>query len=187
MRLLRRFKRDQRGVSAVEFAFIAPVLIIIYFSVAELCQAMLAERKVAHVASAIGDLTTQPCPNTNPNCPAAGTVTPAELTDLYSAATAILAPFSASSLQITVSGVATDANGNATVSWSNAQNTTKLATGAAVTLPANLLGPSQMVVMAQVVYTYDSPLNYWFKNAITFSPVFYLRPRATQTITCPTC
>lgn len=187
MRLLHRFNRDRRGVSAIEFAFIAPVLILIYFSVAELCQAMLVERKVSHAASAVGDLVTQPCPNANPNCPAAGTVTPAELTDIYNAASAIVAPFSTSSMEIRVDGIVTDANDNATVQWSNAQNTTKLAQGTAVTLPANLLGPSQMIVRAQVVYTYNSPLNYWFKNAVTFNPVFYLLPRATPAITCPTC
>ena len=50
---LKGFARDRRGVSAIEFAFIAPVLIMIYFSVAELCEAMLAQRKVAHAASAV--------------------------------------------------------------------------------------------------------------------------------------
>jgi Flp pilus assembly protein TadG len=42
MSFLNRWRRDRRGVSAVEFAFIAPVLILFYFGVAELCSALLA-------------------------------------------------------------------------------------------------------------------------------------------------
>ncbi len=188
MRLLHRFSRDQRGVSAVEFAFIAPVLILIYFSVADLCQAMLAQRKVGHAASAVGDLVTQPCPPNAAGCPPPGTVTPSELTGIYAAASSILAPFSATPIQIRVTGVITDANDNATVDWSNATpNWSELGHGSAVTLPANLLPASQYVIMSEVKYAYNSPINYLFHNAINFDQVFYLRPRASAQITCPTC
>jgi Flp pilus assembly protein TadG len=173
---LARFARDRRGVSAVEFAFIAPLLILIYFSVADLCQALLAERKVQHASSAVGDLVAQ-----------VGTITPSQLTDVYSAASSILTPYSTTPLGIQVSSVTTDANGNATVAWSNAQNMACLATGSSVTLPSNLLGPNQSVIMSQVQYTYQSPLNYLFKSAITWTPTFYLRPRVSTTVTCPTC
>ena len=176
MRLFRRFGHDQRGVSAIEFAFIAPVLIIIYFSTAELCQALLAQRKVAHAASAVGDLVAQ-----------VGTTTPAALSDVYAAAGEILAPYSTTPLKLRVTSVATDANNNATVAWSNAQNTTALAAGAPVTLPANLLAANQTVIMSEAIYTYNSPLNYLFKNAITFDNVFYLRPRQTTSVVCTGC
>lgn len=173
---LARFASDRRGVSAVEFAFIAPLLILIYFSVAELCQALLAERKVQHASSAIGDLVAQ-----------VGTITPSQLADVYDAGGSILTPYSTTPLQIRVSSVVTDATGNATVAWSNSQNMACLTSGSPVTLPANLLGPSQSVIMSEVHYTYQSPLNYLFKSAITWTPTFYLRPRVSTTITCPTC
>src|SRR3569623_1736057 len=54
-----RLRTDQRGASAVEFAMIAPLMLMFYFGLTELCQAMLAERRVSHVASAVGDLVTQ--------------------------------------------------------------------------------------------------------------------------------
>ena len=56
---LRRFARDCRGVSAIEFAIIAPLLITFYLGMAETTQAMMAKRKASHVASAIGDLIAQ--------------------------------------------------------------------------------------------------------------------------------
>ena len=40
------FWRDRRGAAAVEFAFIAPVLIIMYCGLAELSQAMMAQHRV---------------------------------------------------------------------------------------------------------------------------------------------
>jgi Flp pilus assembly protein TadG len=182
MRLLSRFRRDQRGVSAVEFAFIAPVLILIYFSVAELSQAMLAERKVAHAASAVGDLVAQ-----------VGTITSTgqnSLADVYAAATSVIAPFPTATLQLRVTSVATDANypnDNATVAWSNGQNMSALAKGSTVTLPANLLTASQTVIMAEAKYTYTSPLSYLFKTPIVFDQTFYLRPRMTQSVVCSDC
>lgn len=176
MRRLRAFRRDQRGVSAIEFAFIAPVLIIMYFSTAELCQAMLAQRKVAHAASAVGDLVAQ-----------VSTTTPAGLSDVYSAASSVLSPYSTASLQIRVTSVVTDANDNATVAWSNNKNWSSLGPGSPVTLPANLLGANQSVIMSEAKYSYTSPLNFLFSSALNFDQVFYLRPRLTQTVTCPTC
>jgi Flp pilus assembly protein TadG len=56
---LSRFWRDRRGVSAVEFALIAPVLVIFYCGMAELTQAMMAQRRVSNIASSIGDVVAQ--------------------------------------------------------------------------------------------------------------------------------
>jgi len=173
---LKRFTRDRRGVSAIEFAFIAPVLIMVYFSIAELSLAMLAQLKVSHAASAVGDLVTQ-----------VSSITPAQLTDVYDASSSIIAPFSTTTMAVSVTSVSTDASGNATVTWSNAQNMTALGKGAAVTLPANLLGPSQSIIMSEVKYTYTSPMSYLFKAPINFDQTFYLRPRQSTSVTCSTC
>ena len=52
---IRGFWRDPRGVSAVEFALIAPLLILMYCGMAELSLAMMAQRRLSNIASAIGD------------------------------------------------------------------------------------------------------------------------------------
>ncbi|MGH6977695.1 MAG: TadE/TadG family type IV pilus assembly protein, partial [Brevundimonas sp.] len=54
---LRRFRRDQKGLSAVEFALLAPVMILLYFGMVELCQAYMAQKRMSHVASMVADLT----------------------------------------------------------------------------------------------------------------------------------
>ena len=57
--LLRRFCRDSDGVVAVEFAFIVPVLILLYAGVFQLSMVIIQSRNVSHASSVMGDLATQ--------------------------------------------------------------------------------------------------------------------------------
>ncbi len=57
--LLKRLLQDRRGVSAIEFALIAPVMITIYFGLIEFSQGYMAERRAGHVASMVADLVAQ--------------------------------------------------------------------------------------------------------------------------------
>ncbi|MDP2765777.1 MAG: pilus assembly protein, partial [Brevundimonas sp.] len=43
--IFRRLSGDERGVSAVEFAMLAPVLIAFYFGMAEFCQGFMAQKR----------------------------------------------------------------------------------------------------------------------------------------------
>ncbi|MES2341384.1 MAG: TadE/TadG family type IV pilus assembly protein, partial [Pseudomonadota bacterium] len=78
---LRNLIGDRRGAAAVEFAFVAPVMILIYYGMAELTQAMMADRRASHVASAIGDLVAQ---DTD--------ISATEMTDIFNVGKAIVAP-----------------------------------------------------------------------------------------------
>ncbi len=56
---LSQFWRDARGVSAVEFALIAPVMITLLLGSVELSDVMIADRKATSVASTTADLVAQ--------------------------------------------------------------------------------------------------------------------------------
>lgn len=56
---LTRFKRDRSGVAALEFALIAPIMIAMYFGIAEISHAISIDRKVSHATNVAGDLATQ--------------------------------------------------------------------------------------------------------------------------------
>ena len=47
------FARDARGVAAVEFAFIAPIMILLFVGTIELSAGISTDRKISRVASAI--------------------------------------------------------------------------------------------------------------------------------------
>jgi Flp pilus assembly protein TadG len=51
-----RLARDKRGVSAVEFALLAPVMIGLYFGCAEIADGVGTDRKVSLIAAALANL-----------------------------------------------------------------------------------------------------------------------------------
>jgi Flp pilus assembly protein TadG len=172
---LRRFVRDRKGVSAVEFAIIAPVLILAYFGVAELCGAMLADRKTEHVAASIGDLTAQ-----------AASLTTANMTDIFQAGDVIMTPNSTATLKMRVTCIQSDGTDtNFTVLWSQGSGLAPL-TGAIVNPNLkNLIGPNQSIIMSEAQYTYTVPVAYMLPAAFSFSPVSYHRPRIVDPIPAP--
>ena len=48
---------NEQGVSAVEFAIIAPVMVLIYFGCIELSFLMRMDRRVTSTSASLGDLT----------------------------------------------------------------------------------------------------------------------------------
>ncbi len=64
-RPLRRLLRDERGVSAVEFAMLLPLMITLYLGGVEVSQGIAVDRKVTLVARSLGDLVAQSTTVTN--------------------------------------------------------------------------------------------------------------------------
>jgi Flp pilus assembly protein TadG len=170
--IFRKFRVDARGVVAVEFAFIAPILILMYFGIAEFTQAMIVKRRVAHVASTIGDLTARV---TN--------VSTAETTEIFGVARTIITPLATSPLKMRVTSITANAAGAARVDWSDASNWTTLTPGSTVTVPAGVLAANQSVVRADVQYTFDSTLRVVMPNGMTFTQTYYMRPRLSTSVT----
>ena len=172
--LFQRFARNRRGVSAVEFALIAPVMILSYFGMGELCEAMMAQRRVSHIASALGDLTAQ-----------AQTIHDTDMTDIFSAAGIIATPFPTTTLQMRVTSITGDSSGTPKVDWSSVQGMTALTKGSTVTgLPTGLIAASgDSIIMAESKYSYAAPSKYVLPNGLNFSEVFYLRPRKSAQVT----
>jgi Flp pilus assembly protein TadG len=170
--LLRRLGRDRRGVSAVEFALIAPAMIAFYFGLAEITQALLAERRAGHAASAIGDLVAQ-----------SSSISNTEVSDIFQIATTIMQPYPTDTLKMRVTSVTANSAGATTVAWSNGSGMTPYSTGASLTVPAGVIAANQSVIVSEVSYDYDSPVNFFMPNAVTFTRKFYLRPRKSDEVT----
>ncbi|MDP1737215.1 MAG: pilus assembly protein [Caulobacter sp.] len=172
IRFLKSLGRDRRGVSAVEFALIAPVMIAFYFGMAEITQALLAERRAGHAASAVGDLVAQ-----------SSSVSDSDLTDIFAIAMTIMQPYETTSLKMRVTSVTGDAAGVPKVDWSSASGMTALTAGATVAgVPTGVVSAGQSVVMSEISYSYDSPVDFMVPNAVTFTRKFYLRPRKSDKV-----
>src|ERR1700744_5199160 len=58
-RSVRALRRDRRGVAAIEFAMIFPLMLVTFFGTVEFCSAVAIDRKVTLVARTLSDLTSQ--------------------------------------------------------------------------------------------------------------------------------
>ncbi len=182
-RFLARLRGDQSGVSAVEFAFIAPVMILFYFGMVEACQIMLADRKTVHAAYAMGDLIAQ----------GGSTITltgSGGVNDILDMGDTLMTPFvTGTNLKICVASITADASNVKHVDWSHATNSATCPAKASTynSVPAGLIAANQSVIMSTVSYTYTGSLNMVIQSVPTFVKTSYNRPRKVTTISCPTC
>jgi Flp pilus assembly protein TadG len=182
--LLRSFRRDQRGMSAVEFALLAPLMVTLYLSGAELSQAIGIDRKTTLVARAVADLVAQ-----------GTTITDAEMTNILNAGKSVAAPYSSSELKIWVASVKIDADKNATIQWSKpTDNTTTCDTSppTSVTLPSDsaLLAPNTYLIWAKAMYCYKPAIGYMITGTLKLKDEIYMRPRlqdkvCRENVACP--
>ena len=92
-----RWRGDKRGVAAVEFALILPLMVVLYLGSSEVTQGVLASRKMAIVSRTLSDLVAQQPTATTAPCTAAG-LCDSTMTSIFAAASVIMSPFSVSAL-----------------------------------------------------------------------------------------
>jgi Flp pilus assembly protein TadG len=172
VRWLRGFRDDRKGVSAVEFALIAPIMILFYFGMSELCQGFMAQKRTEHVAATIADLVAQ-----------GETTTTTSLNDVFKVATQVMSPYPTTTLKQRVTSVTRNSSGVAKVDWSQGSGYTARTTGSTVSLPSNLIANGESVIMAEVQYVYTSPFDYVMPTQSTFTKTYYLRPRQSSMVT----
>lgn len=175
---LPRFFRDRRGVAAVEFAFVAPVLILIYMGLAEVTMALMAERRAGHATAAIADLIAQDTLTSK-----------TEIDDIFALGDKIVAPFASDGLTLRVTAIQADKDGVPEVVWSRAKGDMEpLAKGDPVTgLPADLIAANETLIFSEMKYAFNSPVRYVIPDALTFHEKYYLRPRKLEMVNCVDC
>jgi len=169
--LARRFARSRRGVAAIEFAFVLPVMLTVYFGVVEVAQGVMIDRKVTDLNRALADLTAQ------------GTsISDAEISNIFDAAQTIMAPFTSVAPKMAIVSVVIDSSGVAKVCWSAQRNSTVPKRGDTVALPDNLKIASTSLIMATASYDFTPLIGYLVTGPIVIgnTPI-YMRPRIGKT------
>jgi Flp pilus assembly protein TadG len=190
----RRFASDKSGVAAVEFVFIAPLIILLWLGTMEISQGIEVNKKVGRSASVIGDILTQ-----------TGVINVGDLEDVMKIGASVLQPYGRDYPTITVSEVHVDAGLSAKIVWSRRgkQNTytSGEAVNSAVVLPANLNVANTYLVKVQtdldyypvtntsyVTRTSGSTKKYGFSSAVWhMREIYYLRPRVNDDVACNGC
>ncbi len=166
-----RFAEDRRGVSAVEFALLAPLMIGLYLSGVEISQGIGIDRKVTLTAGAMANLVAQNA-----------TVTDTDIANFFAAASTIMQPYSTTPMKVTVSCLSIDANGKATVSWSDTKNGTARAVGSVVTIPSALAVANTSIIFSEVSYGYTPTIGHTISGTLTLSDTMYMSPRQSSTV-----
>jgi Flp pilus assembly protein TadG len=166
---LRRFARDRRGVSAVEFALCAPLMIGLYFGVVEVSDGVSADRKVSLTTATLANLAAQ-----------VTTISSSDMTNILDASSAVIAPYDKSKLKVTITCISINASKVATVKWSVTRNGT--AKSGTVTLPTALAVASTQVILAEASYAYTPIVGYNISGTINLSDQMYMSPRITAPV-----
>jgi Flp pilus assembly protein TadG len=205
-RLVRRCRAENGGVAAVEFAFIVPIMAIMFIGAVELSQAITADRRVTQIASSTADLVARFSPASGqPNG-----ISLSEITDITKVGGYIMAPYDKSPLKIVLRSVqSSPTSATATkeawiCTYSGAGNTlTCSCSDTTYSLPPNLVTTLDSVVISETTYNYK-PLvfDYFMKSMGTgggpsgthlLKEKIYLKPRSqtvnllkTDNTPCPT-
>jgi len=189
---------DCRGIAAIEFAMIVPIMLVMFFGTVEFSSGVAVDRKVTLVARTLSDLTSQ----------SASTLADGDLKNIFTASISILTPYSPTPTNARLSEIYVDSNKIAKINWSKAATIANGATQATLTTSSrhagdvvtNLVPPALLVkqtylILSEVSYLYTPTIGYVMaKSGVTLSDVAYTRPRqlicvvynGVPTSPCPT-
>ncbi|KAA0700005.1 pilus assembly protein [Neorhizobium sp. P12A] len=181
--LLIRLSRDKRGIGAIEFAILAPVLLLLYLGALEITVALSVAKRTSRASGTIADIVTQQ-----------SSVTKSFLATMPSAASAIFAPFGTTGMTMKITGITIDSSSKATVAWSWAQNgTTPYSAGSAASgVPTDMNTAGSFLVRTELSIPYQM-LSFGpdflpsGTNTITISREYFYRQRTGQSIPCSDC
>lgn len=166
---LREFLRARRGLAALEFALIAPVLCMLWVGIIEGGNLHLVGRKATVATQSAADLVAQRL-----------TVDADSLKDIGSAMVSIFLPFPSAAMGYEIASVIADENGAASVDWRVTRGA--VAGGGIVPPPAlSLISKSDSVIVVTVNYSYTPTLSLLFGEVLIEEQAF-ARPRRTRVI-----
>jgi Flp pilus assembly protein TadG len=171
--------RDDRGNTAIEFAIIAPLALVMFFGTVEFSSAIAVKRKIEMVTQQLADLASRYT-----------SVNDADMTNFGKIGDAMLTPYSATPLKATITEIYIDpATGVARAQWSTGD--VPRGAGTAVPLPGNLIAkdaqnkiiPNQYLIFTETSYLYQPAVGYVMGHAgVNLSDKTYMRPRLTDCV-----
>lgn len=182
MRTARRLRGSREGVGAVEFALIAPVLIVLYMGSLEVSVAMSVNKKLARASSTVADLITQE-----------NSVNKNDLKSMINVAESVMTPFRSDGVKMKITGISINAAGQATASWSWQQDGTKpYADGSAQTLPSDLAIPNTFLVRTELEFDHQlllvlPGLSDVDIRTLSMKKTYHLRQRLGTEVSCTNC
>lgn len=179
---LTAFRQNRKGVAAVEFAVILPVMLAMYLGMVEVTAGVTVNRKVTLLARTLADLTAQSAKLTN-----------TERNNIFAAAAHVMAPQGSSGVKMLIVSLYIDKNKAVKVCWGEQQG--GMTIPGTVTLDDGLKIADTSLIMSKVEMPY-TPAAKLVNATYTLSETSYMRPRLVPQVpretspgnelTCPT-
>lgn len=163
-----KFLKNKDGIAAIEFAFIAPVMLFMYFGMAEVASAIAVDRQVSHSANVAGDLTTQ-----------VETVSADDMAEIMKATLLVMGipENNYPRVKMEIESFARDSSGTLIKKGRATFNGPFPTTFNADGLDERILSETSGVVVARVLYGYE-PLKLRYMNSdFDLQETFMLKPR----------
>ncbi len=187
-----RFSRDKRGIAAIEFALIVPLMLTMYLGTIEISAAVSINKKVSRVSATVADLVTQQTE-----------VNKTQLEDIMAVGESVLFPYVADKPDITIIAINVDSSypQGGKIAWSREYD--KGLNGPGGTPGADTWVPEDLRIDGTFLVRVDTKLDYvpivnWLigdtigtiKNGIGVIEMkerYFLRPRLGDAIACTDC
>lgn len=182
--LLRRFRRDERGVAAIEFALVLPIMALILLGCFEVPRFVMIYQKMARTSAGVADLVAQ----------ADDPLTTNQINDIFTAGGIMMQPYDVSANGvIIVSSINNPSGSGVTITWQRRNGTVATASkfgaqGANPTgkIPADLTPASnEEVLTAEVYFNYTPIFKTYIYNGSQLYIASYTRPRNHNLTTAP--
>ncbi len=180
------FKRlviSKDGAGAVEFAFLAPILLALYLSSFEVTVGINLSRKISKSAGAIADIVTQQ-----------DSVKKSFLSTMLDAAASNLAPYEPQGMTMRITGIKIDASSTPKVfwSWDQAGGRPYIVGSTVNDVPGDLISPDSFIVKTEINVPHTMLL---FLSAtvqseartLNIKKTYYYRQRLGTEIVCSDC
>ncbi len=175
---LRRLVREEEGLAAVEFAFAAPVMLLLMLAMVDLGNGITASRNVTAASQIAADLVAQE-----------RQLSDAEVSNVFDMVDMILNAPDPTAASATIYSVSMDLATNAVaVDWVETSGTG--AGSASTSLPPGLLEPGRSVIVAKITYSHETTfggvvlpfVGDIVGDSFEISQDAYLRPRRVTVI-----
>lgn len=170
-RHLGRFGAAKKGLAALEFAIIAPMMIFLLFGAVDLIDVLGADKRAQNVAASLADVVARDTAVSNQ-----------EVTGLWSAVDVLMFPDSGADMQVRVSSVRIVNATTAQVVWSEGHNMTARTANSTVSLPAQMMTPGTSLIMTETVYPYQALLGFLYTGTKDLRHDAYRRSRLVDPI-----
>jgi Flp pilus assembly protein TadG len=184
-----RLVRDSRGIAAVEFAVIVPLMLVMFFGMIEFSSGVAVNRKVALVTQELADLVSRYKSVGDP-----------DFTNFNNIGNAMMKPYDQTPLKATISELYIDpSTGAGRVQWSKGavpRAIDSVVLPSTVVVPSDLVAkdpvthailPGQYLIFTEANYLYTPAVGYVMAKAgVTLSNQMFMRPRLTTCVIYPT-